>query len=126
MTPIPLFVKDKAPSALDTEAINKLVAVVNALASMTISPAGSGKMECTPTAAVLDLSGMTALITQLQTAVSAIQQSAASGSTASSTLNTKVNAIIASISNCTITATCDVSTGLLTVTIIFPNLPAQS
>lgn len=124
MAALKKLVKGQGPTLLDTDTGNKLIDLVNAQAGMTVSPAGFGKMQAGPDRAILDLSGLNSIITQLQQTVAAIQQSNNAGSDVAA-LAKKVNSLITAISGSTITVKCNVD-GTITITQTFPGLPSAS
>lgn len=55
---IPLLQKGKTPTLLETEFANQVIALLRSVATMTVSPAGSGTFVATRQNATLDLSGL--------------------------------------------------------------------
>lgn len=70
--PIPLLSKKKAPTMLEADFGNMVIELLNSIAAMTISPAGSGKLVATKNNTVLDL---TPLVQKVDAVALALQQS---------------------------------------------------
>jgi hypothetical protein len=117
-TPLPVLKKNAFPSLIDTETANKFRGAIEDLRTLKVSPQGYGKLLASDQGVVLDLSGIADVLKkQLKAA-----QDAAGQDPRFDALNTKVNAIIASLNAASISASCD-SSGSVTVTILFPNMP---
>lgn len=120
--------KSDAGTYLDSPVVNELHEFLNAIEDMTVSPSGMGKLTVGKKNAVLDLSPISQLVQKLQAAQTAANQTTANGggtgSGSSTAVTTAINAIIASLNAATVTATCNPTTGAISITLVIPNLPS--
>lgn len=79
-TPLPVFRKGATPTLLDTATANQIRDAIEAFRTLTLSPAGCGKLIVGDKRVVLDLSPILALINKIQTAQVAFNQTSATGS----------------------------------------------
>lgn len=117
--PIPLLSRGKTPTALDTDWMNGLLQAVNAFKAMNFAPQGYGKIVIGQREVTIDMSGLAAVITQIQTAITALQSTGGSGTASLGPIITAINAIIAALNAATVTCNLDG-----TVTLKIPGIPA--
>lgn len=116
MKPFEKLVKGDTPTFLDADFANRVITFLNGIIEAKVTPAGAGKLVVTETGVTLDLSQAKATSQTGVAAGSNIDAQVAA-------LQGQVAAIITSLKNATITATCEEGTGVITITIAFPNLP---
>lgn len=106
--PIKPLQKGKGPTLLDTAKGNEVISVVNAIATMRVTPDGAGKFVQKGDTAVLDLAASDAgLAGRVRL------------------LELKVTQLIDSISNGSINANCDPNTSAINISMNFPNFPTN-
>lgn len=104
------------PTLLDADFANRLIRFINAIASAKVSPAGVGRFVVTEQSFALDMSPQKATSQSGAPDLANVQAQVAA-------LQGQVAALITSLRNATISASCDPVTGEITITIAFPNLP---
>lgn len=104
--PIKLLKKGEVPSLADTDKGNELIRVINAIATMQVTPQGAGKFVQQGDAAVLDISASDAGVAARV-----------------KLLERKMTELIDSLHNSYINANCDPNTSGINISITFPNLP---
>lgn len=111
---------------LDTATANKLIQAVNQILSLIVAPNGAGKLVSSDAGVILDLSGLIALVTKVQTSQDAITQTTSPGTPGGGggggDLNGKINAVINALNAASINAICN-DDGSVSVTLVIPGLP---
>lgn len=114
---------------VDTATANALIAAVNQLRKIVVSPSGFGKFVVGDKEVVLDLAPLAAIITNLQKAADTINNTTVNNyynnTTNITNITKRLNQLINSINNSSISASCN-GDGTITVTQIFPNLPSPT
>ncbi len=97
-------------SLVSANLANQLIDILNSLLDGKVSPAGCGSFKFSKDQYELNLSQLDSRLRILEAQTSNV-------------LSSRLNAVISSIGNSTINATCNANTSTITVTQSFPNLP---
>lgn len=109
-----MLAKGATPTFLDHKFANRVLKLLNALVRLQVAPAGAGRIVVTEDSIILDLSALSAA--QQAASLAAIQKTQAAQ-------QAQINALISSLKNATITATCNPLDSTISIKITFPKLP---